>query len=263
MVLWGYIASFFIGLILGMLGSGGSILSIPILVYLFSFDVVTAAGYSLFLVGATSLAGAIQRLGSKTIDLRTAFSFGVPSVIAVFATRKWIVAAIPEVLIQTSSFVLTRRLLILGLFAALMIVASVLMIWKRPTPSAKGDKAKLSLLILEGAFIGFLSGLVGAGGGFLIVPSLVFLARISFKEAVGTTLVIIACNSLIGFLGDVLNYQIDWRFLLVLTGIAVSGIFVGNLCSRHIPAQHLKRSFGWFTLFMGVGILIKESFFHQ
>lgn len=262
MAAWGYIGSFFIGVILGTLGSGGSILSIPILVYLFSLDVVVASGYSLFIVGATSLAGAIQRLGNKRVDFRTVVTFGAPSIISVFVTRKWIVSSIPEVLIQTSSFVLTRRLLILGLFAILMVGASMLMIFKKSTPSVSAQKASLSLWMIEGTFIGFLSGLVGAGGGFLIVPALVLVADISFKEAVGTTLFIIAFNSLIGFLGDVLNYQIDWQLLLTVTGVAMFGILVGNLCSRYFPAQHLKTAFGWFTLLMGIGILLRESFFH-
>ncbi len=261
MELLGYIASFFIGLILGTLGSGGSILSIPILVYLFSLDVVAATGYSLFIVGITSVAGAAQRYRVDGVNMRVIGLFGMPSLVAIFATRKWFVPSLPEVIVETPTLVISRRLLILGLFALLMIVAALLMIVKKRNPRMAPRSEKPILLALQGSIIGFLSGLIGAGGGFLIVPALVFLANIPFKSAVGTTLVLIAMNSLIGFLGDLLNYPIDWALLLSLSAIAVLGIFAGNYFSRRVPSNQLKLSFGWVTLVMGIGILLKECFY--
>ena len=236
-------------------------MSIPILVYLFSLDVVVASGYSLFIVGITSLAGAIQRHSTFKIDLRMVFLFGMPSILSIFVTRKWIVGAIPQVIFETPSFAFTQRLLILGTFSLLMIAASVLMIVKKAVQIESAGNVNAFLLILQGMLIGFLSGLVGAGGGFLIVPSLMFLAHISFRAAVGTTLVIISTNSLMGFLGDVLNYQIDWLFLLSISAIAITGVIVGNQCSGFLSSVALKKFFGWFTLIMGIGILLNELFF--
>jgi uncharacterized membrane protein YfcA len=261
MELSGYIASFFVGLILGVLGSGGSLLSIPILVYLFSLDVVVASGYSLFIVGITSLVGALQRYATHKVDLRIAVTFGIPSIVSIFATRKWIVVAIPEIILKTPSFLLSRRVLILGLFAILVILASILMIAKKDNPKKPGQAINSGMLIFQGMLIGFLTGLVGVGGGFLIIPSLVFLTNIPFKTAVGTSLVIISIKSLFGFLGDLLNYPIDWPFLLTVSAIAIAGILAGNRYSMKVSGPFLKKSFGWFTLTLGIAILIKESLF--
>jgi uncharacterized membrane protein YfcA len=115
------------------------------------------------------------------------------------------------------------------------------------------------LIIVEGMLIGFLTGLVGAGGGFLIIPALVLLTGLPMKTAAGTSLFIIAINSLTGFLGDVLNSPMDWKFLLTLTAIAIVGVHFGNVLSRKIPGIKLKKAFGWFTLAMGCWILTKET----
>lgn len=256
----GYIASIFIGLVLGLLGGGGSILSIPILVYLFSVDAVMASAYSLFIVGVTSFVGAIPKYREHLVNIKTGLVFGIPSIITIFSTRKWIVPSIPDVLFYIGSFPLTKRILLLGIFAVLMILASIAMIRKRGDFIAEGNGFNIIGVMAQGALIGFLTGLVGAGGGFLIIPALVLLTGIPFKTAVGTSLFIIAINSLMGFLGDVLNYVIDWKFLFGITGLAVVGILVGNLFARKIPASNLRKSFGWFTLITGTWILIKEIF---
>jgi len=254
----GYAACIFIGIILGILGGGGSILSIPILVYLLEVDVVMASAYSLFIVGTTSFVGAIPKYKKHLVNLRTGFFFGLPSIITIFITRKWIVPAIPEIVYQTESFTLTKRVLILGLFAVLMILASISMI--RASKEIRNDnhRFRVVLVIIEGMIIGFLTGLVGAGGGFLIIPALVLLTGLPFKTAVGTSLFIIAINSLIGFLGDVMNYSMDWKFLLSITALSVIGILIGDRISKKIPAATLRKSFGWFVLIMGCWILYRE-----
>jgi uncharacterized membrane protein YfcA len=254
----GYVASICIGLVLGLLGGGGSILSIPILVYLFNMDAVIASAYSLFIVGVTSLAGAIPKYREHLVDVRTGLVFGIPSIISIFVTRRWIVPSIPDVLLDIGSFTFTKRILLLGIFAVLMILASIAMIRKRGELAADGNDFQFVSLIAQGILIGFLTGLVGAGGGFLIIPALVLLTGIPFKNAVGTSLFIIAINSLMGFLGDVLNYSIDWNFLLVITLLAVIGILVGNHFSKKISATRLRIAFGWFTLIIGTWILTKE-----
>ncbi len=258
MELLGYFASVLVGLVLGMLGGGGSILSIPILVYLFQIEPVLASAYSLFIVGITSFVGAVPKYREHLVNLKTGILFGIPSIISIFSTRKWIVPAIPEIIFQTETFVFTNRILFLGLFAILMVLASFSMIKNRKEEKEQHTKFRTFLVLIEGTLIGFLTGLVGAGGGFLIIPALVFLTGLNFKTAVGTSLFIIAINSLIGFLGDVLTQQIDWFFLLSITALAVIGILVGNVLSRKIHATNLRKAFGWLTLLMGIFILIKE-----
>jgi uncharacterized membrane protein YfcA len=254
----GYIASICIGLVLGLLGGGGSILSIPILVYLFGIDPILASAYSLFIVGITSFVGAVPKYKDHLVNLKTGFLFGIPSIISIFSTRKWIVPSIPEVVFQTTSFTVTKRILVLGIFALLMILASFSMIKGRKELIAEAHGFRVFLVVIEGTIIGFLTGLVGAGGGFLIIPALVFLTGLSFKTAVGTSLFIIAINSLMGFLGDVLNYSMDWPFLLSITSLAVVGILIGNKLQKRISATRLRQAFGWLVLCMGSYILFRE-----
>jgi uncharacterized membrane protein YfcA len=254
----GYIASIFVGMILGLLGGGGSILSIPILVYLFNMEPVMASAYSLFIVGVTSFAGAIPKYREHLVNLRTGVLFGLPSIVTIFCTRKWIVPAIPDVVLTTGSIEITKRLLLLGLFAALMILAAIPMIRGRKDFSSKNSKFRVFLVIVEGSLIGFLTGLVGAGGGFLIIPALVFLTGLPFKTAVGTSLFIISINTLTGFAGDLLNYEMDWPFLLSISALAIVGILIGNRISRQMDGSKLRRAFGWLTLLMGAYILVRE-----
>jgi hypothetical protein len=256
---FGYFASIFIGLLLGLLGGGGSILSIPILVYLFGIDAVTASAYSLFIVGTTSFAGAVPKYRDHLVNIRTGFLFGIPSIITIFLTRKFIIPAIPDVLFQVGEFTFTKRFLLLGLFALLMVLASIPMIRGRRDIQPHRKKFQTILMIIEGTLIGFLTGLVGAGGGFLIIPALVLLTGLPMKTAAGTSLFIIAINSLTGFMGDVLNRSMDWQFLITLTAIAIVGVHFGNVLSKKIPGIKLKKAFGWFTLAMGWWILIRET----
>lgn len=247
-----------IGLVLGLLGGGGSTLTVPVLVYLLGTDVVLATGYSLFVVGTAALVGAINNYFKGLVDMKTAMVFGIPSIIAVFITRQFIVPAIPEHVFTVGDTEVTKSLLMMVLFALLMIGASVSMIKGRKDSSENKAGRSYGLVILDGAVVGLLTGLVGAGGGFLIIPALAVMMGLPMKKAVATSLLIIAMKSLIGFLGDVSNYTIDWPFLLAFAGLAVVGIFIGGKLSNVIPGPKLKPIFGWFLLLMGMWILGKE-----
>jgi uncharacterized membrane protein YfcA len=264
MVTVGYIASFFIGLTLGLLGGGGSILTVPVLVYLFGIEPVLATSYSLFIVGTTSLVGVFTKVRKREVGLRTAWVFGLPSVLMVFVTRKFILHAIPDDLFHVGSLDITRAKFLLLLFAGLMAFAALRMI-REKKDAGEGEelpeRIDYPMLILQGAIVGLLAGLVGAGGGFLIIPALVLFSGMTMKKAVGTSLLIIATNSLIGVLGDLTHYRMDWSFLLTVTGIAVIGILVGNRFSHRVSAHDLKRAFGWLILAMGLWIFTKELFF--
>jgi len=257
----GYFCSVFIGIVLGLLGGGGSILSIPILVYLFHVEPVVASAYSLFIVGLTSLVGALPKYKEHLVSLKTGFLFSIPSSASIFATRKWIIPSIPEVVWQFHTLVITERILLLGLFAVLMVLASISMIrGGMKEIQSEEHRFKNILVIVEGTLIGFLTGLVGAGGGFLIIPALVFLTGLNFKTAVGTSLFIIGINSLIGFTGDLFNLTINWSLLMPVTLLAIIGIFIGNFFSDNIKSSVLRRAFGWFVLTTGCWILIREIF---
>ena len=256
----GYIASLFIGISLGLIGGGGSVLTVPVLVYLFGVEPVLATAYSLFIVGATSLVGAYPKYKSGEVNMRTALIFGAPSIAAVFATRAFVVPAIPAQITNIGDFALTKSLLLMLLFAVMMIVASFSMIrgnGKNKQPYHQ-KKVNYPLILIEGAVVGSLTGLVGAGGGFLIIPALVLLTSLPMKEAIGTSLVIIAAKSLIGFAGDLRTQTMDWDILLSVTALAIVGIFAGNIFAKKVSGDHLKKGFGWFVLAMGIYIIISE-----
>jgi uncharacterized protein len=260
----GYIASLIIGVSLGLIGGGGSILTVPVLVYLFKVEPVLATAYSLFIVGLTSLVGVGPKYKQGEVNLKTALIFGIPSILAVYATRAFIVPAIPNEAFTVGTFVITKSILMMLLFAVLMVFASVSMIKskKKNTEENIGEqKFNYPMILLEGTVVGVLTGLVGAGGGFLIIPALVILSKLPMKQAIGTSLLIIAAKSLIGFTGDLGKREMDWTLLLTVSGLAVIGIFVGSALSKKISADSLKKGFGYFVLVMGVYIITKELFF--
>jgi uncharacterized protein len=266
LTIFGLLASTVIGISLGLIGGGGSILTVPVLVYLFNVDPVLATAYSLFIVGLSSLVGAFPKYKAGMIDLKTALVFGVPSIIAVFLTRKVLVPAIPATLFEVAGVSVTKALAMMILFAVLMVAASVSMIRDKKKEEQATDEPRVfnyPMILLEGAVVGVLTGLVGAGGGFLIIPALVMLSKLPMKQAVGTSLLIIAAKSLIGFTGDVMENadKMDWTLLSIVTSLAVVGIFVGNQLSKKIDGAALKKGFGWFVLVMGIYIIIKELAF--
>lgn len=259
MDLIGYLASIVIGISLGLIGGGGSILTVPVLVYLFAVDPVLATAYSLFIVGITSAVGSFSYFKKGLVNLKTVIVFGAPSIIAVFLTRAFIVPAIPDKIFKTEDFILTKSMLLMLIFAVLMIFASYSMIKKRTIKSQENkQKFNYPLIFIEGIVVGILTGLVGAGGGFLIIPALVILSNLPMKEAVGTSLVIIAAKSLIGLLGESNEQMIDWTLLVAITGFAIAGIFIGMVLSKRIDGNKLKPAFGWFVLTMGIYIVLRE-----
>jgi uncharacterized membrane protein YfcA len=258
----GFIAAVFIGISLGLIGSGGSILTVPVLVYLFNIDPVTATAYSLFIVGLTALVGSIRYMKENLLDYKTALVFSLPALTAVFISRKYFIPLLPDIVISLNGYSLSKGTFILIVFAILMVTAAVSMIRnKKPEPDFNSISFNYPLIFLEGFIVGILTGMVGAGGGFLIIPALVLMAKLPMKMAVGTSLLIIAVKSLIGFTGDIANDQfINWLFLFEISTIAVAGIFIGFYLSKKISGTKLKPSFGWFILAMGIYIIVKESF---
>ncbi|WP_373701135.1 sulfite exporter TauE/SafE family protein [Porphyromonas loveana] len=265
MELLGYALAVLVGISLGLIGSGGSILTVPILVYVMAVEPVLATAYSLFVVGATALVGGIRNATEGKVDFRTAVVFGIPSIAAVYLTRAYLIPLIPDTLFSVGDFQLTKSVALMVLFAVVMMMASVSMI--RPSKQGEDNESSATIrynypmILLEGSLVGILTGLVGAGGGFLIIPALVLLARMPMKLAVGTSLFIIAAKSLLGFLGDLQNREaIDWLLLSLFTAFSVVGIFIGSFLSKKIDGGKLKTAFGWFVLVMGVYILFKELF---
>lgn len=256
----GYFGALVIGVTLGLIGGGGSILTVPVLVYLLSINPVTATAYSLFVVGASSLVGALNNMKKKLVDFRTATVFAIPAFIAVYSTRKFLVPAIPEQIFSLGGVDITKDVGIMLFFAIIMIVASVSMIRNNGKEDQQETKVEYNypLIILEGLVVGVLTGIVGAGGGFLIIPALVLLAKLPMKKAVATSLLIIAVKSLIGFIGDIQNLDIDWGFLITFTSLSIAGIFVGGYLNKFIDGKKLKKGFGWFVLVMGIYIIGKE-----
>lgn len=260
----GYFASVFIGILLGLIGGGGSILTVPVLVYLFHLDTVLSTTYSLFVVGVTSLVGSVFYFKRDQVDHSTVLAFGIPSIAIVFFTRYFIVPAIPDHLFDIGHFTVTKSVFFMLLFALLMIAAAYSMIKKRKDSESaiQTGKPNYMLLVLQGIFVGFVTGIVGAGGGFLIIPALVNFLKLPMKTAVGTSLVIIAVNSLTGFLFSLHGTEIDWKFLVLIALFAISGIFIGMALSKKINGAQLKPAFGWFVLIMGLYIVIKEVLLH-
>jgi len=261
MEILGYLASVMIGISLGLIGGGGSILTVPVLVYLFGIDPVPATAYSLFIVGATSLIGAYPKYRHGQVSIKTAIIFGIPSIIAVYATRRFIIPNIPDTIFSTETVTLTKPVMLMVLFALLMIFASISMIRDNEEKNDNGNgrqQFNYPMIVLEGAGVGILTGMVGAGGGFLIIPALVLLSKLPMKLAIGTSLLIIAMKSLIGFTGDLSHYTMNWKLLLLVTILAILGIFTGNWLSHKIPGEKLKTAFGWFVLIMAIYIIMKE-----
>ena len=259
----GYIASVFIGIVLGMMGGGGSILTVPVLVYLFHVDPLTATTYSLFIVGITSMTAGTRAYAKKQVDFKAVTEFGIPSIFAIFITRHYILPAIPEQLFSIGKIDFTRNVFLMVIFALLMLTASIFMILNADEGKEHSNQIhernnKGLTLALWGFLIGIITGLLGAGGGFLIIPALVLFMKLPMKTAIGTSLIIIAINSIFGFLFSLKQTYLDWKILLLFTGFAILGIYLGSLFSEKIPGKTLKKWFGYFVLVMGICIIIKE-----
>lgn len=261
----GYIASVLIGISLGMVGSGGSILTVPVLVYLMNIDPLLATTSSLFIVGITSLVGGLRAYSKKMVDSRAITEFGVPSIFSIFITRHYILPALADNMFVLGSIEVSRSMFLMVVFAILMLIASFTMIRNHDNPapitgSGTSRQHKVLPLVILGILVGFVTGLLGAGGGFLIIPSLVLFLRLPMKTAVATSLLIIAINSLFGFLFSLKQFEYNWTVLIAFTILAIAGIFIGSRLADKIPGTSLKKGFGWFIFVMGIYIIVKEVF---
>ncbi len=263
MELLGYLASILIGLSLGMVGSGGSILTVPVLVYLMGVNPSLAAASSLFIVGSTSLVGGLRAYSKKLVDFKAVIDFGIPSIFSIFITRHYLFPSLPNIIYSSGNFTLTKDVLLMIVFAVLMLAASFTMIKNRYVEKERNiiineEYKKVLPLVLLGFAIGIITGFLGAGGGFLIIPTLVLFLRLPMKTAVGTSLLIIAINSLLGFLFSLKQFEYNWTLIITFTLLAITGIFIGSKLADKIPNAVLKKIFGWFVLAMGIYIIINE-----
>lgn len=260
----GYILALGVGLSLGLIGGGGSILTLPILVYVMGIERELGTAYSLFIVGSTALFSGLQYVKQKKVELKTAAIFGIPSIITVYLTRAFVVPQVPDPVIHTDAFTLDKATSFMLLFSVIMLLAAYKMLKsgkKKEDVKEQAIEYNYPMILLEGIVVGLLTGFVGAGGGFLIVPALVLFARLPMRLAVGTSLMIIASNALIGFIGDIqTRSNIDWKLITLFSAISIGGGFLGNRLSRKFDNTKLKHLFAWFVLIMGLIILFNELF---
>ncbi|WP_027125255.1 sulfite exporter TauE/SafE family protein [Gelidibacter mesophilus] len=254
----GYTGALIVGLVLGLIGGGGSILTVPILVYLLGFNPIIATAYSLFIVGSSSLVGTIQKHKKKLVDFKTGLIFSFPSFIAVYLTRRYLVPSLPGTFFSVGDFILTKEIAVMLFFAIIMLLSSISMIKTKKEVVTTTKTQPYYITFIQGLVIGTITGLIGAGGGFLYVPALVLWAKLPMKKAVGTSLVIITLNSLIGFTGDIQNIDIQWPFLLTFSAVTIIGIILGGYFSKNVSNQMLKKGFGYFTLIMACYIMYME-----
>ncbi len=251
-----------IGITLSVIGGGGSILTVPVFVYVLGIPPTEATAYSLFIVGLTAAMSAIGYQREGLIAWKEGITFAIPSFFAVFLVRSYILPGLPDSMGSAIGLSFSKDLFIMVLFAFIMALASYSMIRSKvitDTNRELNPSLKTGLILLEGFGVGGLTGLVGAGGGFLIIPALVLLLGMPMKQAIGTSLMIIAVKSLIGFTGDVIALPvIDWSLILLFTGFAFAGVLIGLRIAKHIPSEGLKKGFGIFIAIMAAFILITE-----
>jgi uncharacterized protein len=260
-LLLGYAGAVLTGLILGLLGGGAALLSIPVLVYFFHLEASVATSYSLFLIGIAASSGALQNIRKKTIDYQAALYYGIPSILTVYVLRRFVIHRLPDVIFSTPAFSLSKDQLILFFLSMVMFGVAYKMIKTANVAEETGTgKTYHAILIIYAIMVGCFIGLVGAGGGFLMTPALIFLAGLDMKKAIGTSLLLVAVNSFVGFLGDIhSSLNLDWNFLFIFSIFSVSGVFAGTYLTSWIDSQKLKKSFGWFVLFLAIYIVVREA----
>jgi uncharacterized membrane protein YfcA len=257
MIVIGYFLSILIGLSLGLMGGGGSILTVPLLVYFFHVDPLLAASYSLLIVGFTSLIGITPYVKDKNIDFKSVLLFGIPSIIAVYCTKYFLVPLIPKQVVLASFITLERDFMVLLFFSGILLFSAISMIRKKVS-GHQATKFSMGKLLFQGAITGFITGVIGIGGGFLIIPVLVKVCQIPMKKAVGTSLVIIVLNAIIGLVAVQNFSSFNFELVVSILFFALLGMIVGVRLSRKIDGDKLKVFFGWFVLVMGIVILVAE-----
>lgn len=242
----GLLLAALIGVSLGLLGGGGSILTVPIFVYVLGYGAKEAIAMSLAVVGVTSLFAMIGHWRQGNVNLRVALIFGAVAMSGTYLGARLAVF-----------FSGATQLII---FAGVMLIAAYFM-FRDKTPASETeshDKMPLALIVVEGIAVGVLTGLVGVGGGFLIVPALVLLGKVPMKAAVGTSLLVIAMKSASGFVGYLGQVEIPWAFMGLFTAVAIAGSFGGTYIARFVPHETLKKVFALFLVVMGVFILFQN-----
>jgi uncharacterized membrane protein YfcA len=255
-----YFFPLMIGIFLGVMGGVGTILTLPILVYVSGFSAVISTTYSLFILGTTSLINMIYYYRRNLVNYRDILYFLAPSFITAFLVRVFIFHQIPDILLQINQLILTKNKALMLVFAILMLVAAISIISTKDV-NDKQENVFIDTrkIILIGILTGIVTSLSGLGGGFIIIPTLVFLLRLPMKIAIGTSLFIITCNSFISFTGDLINnIIIDWNFLLPFSAVAILGIFIGFYLSNYVSGTRLRVIFGYMMVCITFFILIKE-----
>jgi uncharacterized membrane protein YfcA len=247
-IILGYLCAVLVGVSLGVLGSGGSILTVPIMVYLLNIKPADAIIFSLFVVGCTSVIGGFTYVRKKMVDWNIALVFAIPSIISVFITRKIILPLIPETVLHMGAIPVYKEEFTMILFAVLMMVAGIRMILpsRLENDNVKWPRHHLMRLVFVGLITGMLTGFFGVGGGFIIIPALVLFARVPIHMSVGTSLLIIAFNSFAGFTEEAFTRQtpLDYIFLLKFTAMSAIGIYTGYRISLRLKSGQLKIIFG-------------------
>lgn len=257
----GYFFSGLIGVSLGLIGGGGSIITVPLLVYIFHIEPTLATAYSLIIVGATSLVGGVRNAVHKLVNFKIAFLFSIPSLIAIYIMRHMVLPHAPATIFLTSSFSMSKDFIVMIFFSLIMVIASLRMIRKNVIEDHSGENSSYSIIkiILQGIVLGVVTGIVGAGGGFLIIPALVLLAGLPMKRAVATSLIIITINSVAGFAGDRgTGIELNYSFAALVSSFAIAGVLIGTYVSRYFDGTKLRKGFGWFALAMAFLIAAKE-----
>lgn len=260
--LLGYAAMILLGTVLGLIGAGGSILTVPVLVYCLSIPATRATGYSLLIVGVSALAGAIQYLRRRQSSPRMALVFGLPAILGVYLSRRVIFPAVPDPVFHVGGTAMSKDVVVMSVFAAFMVVVAISMIRngrERVGAAAAVKSNRNPIISFIGLVVGIFTGFVGAGGGFMILPVLVLLGGLPMKVAIGTSLLIIASKSLIGFIGEAqVAESIDYGFIAAIIALPLIGIVIGTYLNNRVPAGALRTAFGWFVLVMGAAIVVKE-----
>ena len=251
-----YSASLTVGLSLGLIGAGGSILTVPVFVYILNKDPLSSSVYSMFVVGISTVAGSIQAVVNKLADIKTMLLFGIPSIAGVLIARKIIMPAIPAY-INAGSMQVSKETLFMFCLSIIMFFAGTRMLKPIAADTAcEATTPAKDALILYGAGVGIITGLLGIGGGFLIVPALYFLARLPMKMAIGTAFFIITANSCISFLSSYHTVDLDWVLLAKFSLGTITGIIAGIKLSSKITGNHLKKIFGVFVICIAAYVLI-------
>ncbi|MHA7831677.1 MAG: sulfite exporter TauE/SafE family protein [Flagellimonas sp.] len=259
----GYAGAFIIGLVMGVTGSGGSAMAVPIFNYMFLMDMQTTTTHSLFVVGVAAATGAVLSLKKRKVDWHLVLYLSVPMILAVFLVRNYVLPMMPTVLFKTMGLQVTRDMGIKMFFGLLMALGAVFSIKRGRTSFSNTSEIKKGpvFILLTGLGIGAITGITGIGGGFLIVPLLVVFLRCSMKKAIVTSLMVIALKSFVGFAGDIGVVEIEWNILLGFTAISLTGLAIGIYTSQHIRETSLKKGYAYVILSISILVLGKELFF--